>query len=135
MNKRANETIDTPSEAMRAIAEHVVETMLHRAFDPTRSDDIAGAEAARFVFRALREGLLIAPTGADEYAIGPPSMVDPSVPNTAGVVHVPADTISAAVTTTLRAMTPALADLVRHGLLGRAGMPTITFPRRKSAHG
>jgi hypothetical protein len=135
MNKRSNETVGTPNEAMQSIVEHVVEAMLHRAFNPLRSDDVAGAEAARFVFRALREGVLIAPAGADEYAIGPPSMVDPCIVETVGVVHVPASDISEVVTAALQAMAPALADLVRHGLLGRAGFPTREMPRRRSARG
>ena len=122
MNEKSTLTI----EEARTIAGFVVETMLRRAFDPMRMDDFAGAEAAKFVFRARREGLLVAPLGEDEHAVSPPSMVDPAVADAADAVPVPADEICILVARKMHQMSPELAENVKRGLSGgRAAEPRL----------
>jgi hypothetical protein len=110
-------SILTINEA-RTITGSVVETMLRRAFDPARMDDFAGAEAAKFVFRARREGLLVAALDDTEHAVSPPSMVDPAVADAADAILVAADEICLLVTRKMHAMAPELAENVRRGLSG-----------------
>lgn len=105
-------------EEARIIAGSVIELMLRRAFDPARSDALIGAEAAKFVFRARREGLLIVPLDEEEDAVAPPSMVDPAIAEAGDATLVAAAEICSLVARTLHRMSPKLAEHARRALSG-----------------
>ena len=116
MHTTQNESPALTIQEARQIAESVIDTMLGRAFDPERSDDMAGAEAATFMLRMHREGLLVAPLSDAEHAVAPPSMVDPAVAEAADAVLVTSDEIVEVVSRKLAEITPVIAENAIRGL-------------------
>jgi hypothetical protein len=116
MTTTRNESPAISADEARQIAESVTETMLGRAFDPQRTDDAAGAEAATFMLRMNREGLLIAPLSDAEHAVAPPSMVDPAVAEAADAVLVTSDEIVDIVSRKLAEIPPVVAENAIRGL-------------------
>ena len=116
MNAALNERPAITAPEARQIAESVIDTMLGRAFDPERSDDVAGAEAATFMLRMHREGLLVAPLSDTEHAVAPPSMVDPAVAEAADAVLVTSDEVVELVSRKLTEITPMIAENAIRGL-------------------
>lgn len=122
------------TQEARTIAGSVVEVMLRRAFDPERMDDLVGASAAKFLFRARREGLFVAPLDEDEHAVAPPSMVDPAVADAAEAVLIAADEICSLVARKLHKLSPELAEYVTRGLSGEPAPQRRLLPGCSCCH-
>jgi hypothetical protein len=107
---------NTRKKQAKSVASKVVGAILRQAFDPSREDEEDGTEAAEFVYRMRREGLFVAPLDEEEFAVAPPSMVDPAVAEAADAVLVSAAEVCALLAAELAALPDSVVKQILEGL-------------------